>query len=141
MWILSNALALPLGVYTFLVVGINTSNILFPYFGDVIAVGPSGDARRLSKRSQVEPGDTIKTESNSMVQIRMIDKAFVSLRSNSEVKIESYQLGATKEEDVGLFDLIKGGLRAITGIIGNRLPSAYRMRTPDRDHRYSGHGF
>lgn len=39
MWILSNALALPLGVYTFLVVGINTSNILFPYFGDVIAVG------------------------------------------------------------------------------------------------------
>ncbi|WP_153009511.1 hypothetical protein [Mastigocoleus testarum] len=39
MWILSNALALPLGVYTFLVVGKNTSNILFPYFGDVIAVG------------------------------------------------------------------------------------------------------
>ena len=39
LWILSNALALPLSIYTFLLVGRNLSNILFPLFGDVIALG------------------------------------------------------------------------------------------------------
>ena len=39
LWILSNALALPLSTYTFLVVGRNLSNILFPLFDDVVAVG------------------------------------------------------------------------------------------------------
>lgn len=38
LWILSNALAFPLSVYTFFIIGINISNILFPLFGDVIAV-------------------------------------------------------------------------------------------------------
>lgn len=39
LWILSNGLAFPLSIYTFLIVGKNTSNILFPFFGDVVAVG------------------------------------------------------------------------------------------------------
>jgi len=59
----------------------------------------------------------------------MIDKALIALRSNSEVKIDEFKLGATKEEDVGIFSLLRGGFRAVTGIIGKRLRSAYKMRT------------
>ncbi len=97
--------------------------------GVVTAQGLDGDVRRLEKRSQVEPGDLIKTQARSLVQIRMIDKAFISLRPNSEFKIEEYNLGADKEEDSGIFSLLKGGFRAVTGIIGKRLRSAYKMRT------------
>lgn len=38
LWILSNALTLPVDIYTFLFVGRSISNILFPLFGDVMAV-------------------------------------------------------------------------------------------------------
>lgn len=103
--------------------------VVFAY-GEVTAEDANGVVRKLSKRSQVESGETIKTSSKSLVQLRMIDKAFIALRSNSEVKIESYSLGAAKEEDTGIFSLLRGGFRAVTGIIGKRLRSAYKMRTP-----------
>ena len=103
--------------------------VVFAY-GEVTAEDINGVIRKLSKRSQVNSGETIRTSSRSLVQMRMIDKAFIALRSNSEVKIESYSLGATKEEDTGIFSLLRGGFRAVTGIIGKRLRSAYKMRTP-----------
>ena len=102
--------------------------VVFSY-GEVTAEDSNGVVRFLSKRDHVEAGETIRTANNSMLQLRMIDKAFIALRSNSEVKIESYQLGAEKEQDSGVFSLLKGGFRAVTGIIGKRLRSAYKMRT------------
>lgn len=102
--------------------------VVFSY-GTVTAKSFDGEVRALSKRSLVNEGDTIQTENRSMVQIRMIDKGFIALRANSEIRIDSYRLGADKGEDIGIFDLIKGGLRAITGIIGKRLRSSYKMRT------------
>ncbi len=104
-------------------------HVVFSY-GVVTATSTDGTVRRLFKRGLVEEGDTIKTSSNSMVQLRMIDKAIIALRSNSEVTIENFNLGATKEEDVGIFSLLKGGFRAVTGIIGKRFREAYKMRTP-----------
>lgn len=102
--------------------------VVFVY-GNVTAESPSGVVRILAKRDHVETGDIIRTSNKSLVQMRMIDKAFIALRSNSEVKIEAYSLGATKEEDTGIFALLKGGFRAVTGIIGKRLRSAYKMKT------------
>ena len=102
--------------------------VVFVY-GMVTAEGNNGIVRTLSKRDTVDSGEIIRTSSRSLVQIRMIDKGFIALRSNSEIKIEQYQLGANKDEDVGIFELIKGGLRAVTGIIGKRLRTSYKMRT------------
>lgn len=97
--------------------------------GVVTAESPTGETRRLFKRSLVDAGEIVRTSKNSMVQIRMIDKALIALRANSELKIDSYKLGVNKEEDVGIFSLLRGGFRAVTGIIGKRLRSAYKMRT------------
>lgn len=102
--------------------------VVFSY-GTVSAKSYDGTVRILEKRSLVNEGDTIQTANRSMVQMRMIDKGFIALRANSEIKIDSYRLGADKDEDIGIFDLIKGGFRAITGIIGKRLRSSYKMRT------------
>jgi hypothetical protein len=102
--------------------------VVFAY-GKVTAESPGGVIRVLNKRSHVESGDTIRTANKSLVQMRMIDKAFIALRPNTAFKIEEYNLGAKKDEDVGFFALLKGGFRAVTGIIGKRLRSSYRMRT------------
>ncbi len=102
--------------------------VVFAY-GKVTAESPNGVIRVLNKRSHVESGDIIRTANKSLVQMRMIDKAFIALRPNTAFKIEEYNLGAKKEEDVGFFALLKGGFRAVTGIIGKRLRSSYRLRT------------
>ena len=102
--------------------------VVFAY-GKVTAESPAGEIRVLNKRSHVESGDIIRTANKSLVQMRMIDKAFIALRPNTAFKIEEYNLGAKKEEDVGFFALLKGGFRAVTGIIGKRLRSSYRLRT------------
>ncbi|MCP4431993.1 MAG: FecR domain-containing protein [Gammaproteobacteria bacterium] len=98
-------------------------------FGDAQIVSADGNQRWLLKNAEVNNGDLIITGKNGVVQLRMIDKAFIAIRSNSEFKIENYILGATKEEDSAFFSLLKGGFRAITGAIGKRLKSAYRVGT------------
>ena len=97
--------------------------------GIVYATDDEGNRRFLRKYSEVNPGDLIETSNNGLVQLRMIDKGFISVRRNSQFKIEAFELGATKEEDSGIFSLLKGGFRAITGIIGKRLRSVYQVRT------------
>lgn len=99
---------------------------LFVY-GDARVTGTNGVERVLTKNGEVDPGDLIVTGPKGIVQLRMIDKAFIAIRQNSQFKIEAYTLGATKEEDSGFFSLLKGGFRAITGAIGKRLRSAYQV--------------
>ncbi len=97
--------------------------------GTVHVTDEDGNRRFLRKNGAVNPGDLIVTSVNGLVQIRMIDKGFISIRRNSHFKIEAFKLGAKKEEDSGIFSLLKGGFRAITGAIGKRLRSVYQVRT------------
>ncbi len=116
-----------------LILGLLTSNIhaaagkaIF-VFGNVQVISTNGVERVLSKNSDIHEGDLIVTGPKGIAQLRMIDKAFIAIRQNSRFRIEAYTLGATKEEDSGLFSLLKGGFRAITGAIGKRLKSAYQV--------------
>lgn len=77
----------------------------------------------------VEPGDTVLTQ-QGRTQIRFTDGSLVSLQPNTEFKIENYTLannGGTGSSMV--LNLLKGGLRTITGLIGRSDLSAYRMNT------------
>lgn len=97
--------------------------------GIVHVTDDDGNRRFLRKNGLVNPGDLIATSVNGLAQIRMIDKGFISIRRNSQFRIEAFKLGATKEEDSGIFSLLKGGFRAITGAIGKRLRSVYQVKT------------
>ena len=55
-----------------------------------------------------------------MVQIRYPDGAFVSLKPDTEYAIESYRFeGKTDGSEQGLFKLIKGTMRTVTGLVGS----------------------
>ncbi len=97
--------------------------------GEVSALSVSGKARRLHKGDKVFSGETVVTQKSSLIQLRMIDKGFISVRSRSKFKIEKFKLGKSKEQDLGIFRLIKGGFRAITGIVGKRKRASYRVNT------------
>ena len=95
--------------------------------GVVTASVNNSGLRTLSKGSEVFLGETISTASDSFVVLKMNDQSKLSLRPSSEITLEKFTEESGKEE--ALFDLIKGGLRAISGEIGKKRPEQFRIET------------
>src|SRR4051812_36964289 len=89
-----------------------------------------GSVRILSQKSSIENGDTINTERDSYAQIRFEDGAQLTLKPNTAVTIENFKYQEDKQaEDSFLYSLVKGGLRAVTGIVGKRSRDKYQLGT------------
>jgi FecR protein len=97
--------------------------------GNVTALGANGKSRALAKGAQVEPGDTVSTN-GGRAQLRFTDGAFVSLQPQSEFRIDEYKFdGKTDGSEKGMFSLLKGGLRTITGLVGRVNKKNYQITT------------
>lgn len=90
-----------------------------------------GSVRILSQKSDIAPGDTINTQRDSFAQIKFGDGAQITLKPNTSIKIENFNF--TQEEpqnDSFFYKLVKGGLRAVSGLVGKRGdPDAYKLGT------------
>ena len=97
--------------------------------GDLKATNRNA-TRRLSRHSEIISGDTLKTSKNARAQIRMKDGALISLQPDTEFKIAEYHFNGKEDgSERGIFELIKGGFRTITGLIGHKNKQNYRVRT------------
>lgn len=97
--------------------------------GRAAAATEGGDIRALSKGESVNSGETVVTSANSFVRLKFVDGAYVILRPNTRFHIEDYQVADKPEENRSFFNLIKGGFRTVTGLIGKRNRRGYRVRT------------
>ena len=89
-----------------------------------------GSVRILSQKSEIAAGDTLNTEKDTFAQIKFTDGGQITLKPNTSLKIEDFKFSEDKpQEDSFLFSLVKGGLRAVTGIVGKRSRDNYRMNT------------
>lgn len=100
--------------------------------GTLFVQRADGTVRLLSERSEVRQGDVLTTERDSYAQLRFTDGAVVTLRPNSQVRIDSYRfVDAQPGNDNFAIALLKGGLRKVTGLIGRRgTRDAFRLVTP-----------
>ena len=92
----------------------------------------TGQERPAQRGDDLYEGDTVSTNANSNVQIRMIDDAIVWVRPGSQLKIERYrsdQHGAPKSE--AALKLLSGTMREVTGTIGKASPADYKLSTPN----------
>lgn len=89
-----------------------------------------GQAVRLALGTVIQEKDVLRTGAASNLQVRFEDDSYVSLRENSELRVDEFRFtnGAGKESAV--FGLLKGGLRAVTGLVGRRNNEDYKMVTP-----------
>ena len=86
--------------------------------GDV-KVSRGGQLSVLKKGSVVQAGDTIVTGPTSNAQVRMSDGAIIAVRPESEFKITEYSFnGKADGSEKASLSLVKGGVRAVTGVIG-----------------------
>ncbi len=99
--------------------------------GALLAKKDDGTVKILAQKSAVEQGDTLISQKNSYARIRFIDNSEMTLRPDTQLKIDRFSYAADKpEQDSALFNLVKGGLRSITGLLGKRNHSRFGMHTP-----------
>ena len=89
--------------------------------GTLSAKKADGSSKLLAVKSDVAEGDTLSTEKETYARIKFADGGEVVLRPGTQLKIESYAYNAAKPEgDSVVMSMFKGGLRAVTGLIGKR---------------------
>lgn len=98
--------------------------------GVLTAKRADGSAKLFSVKSEVMEGDTLTTEQDTYARIKFADNSEVVLRPNSQLKVASYSFNQGKpESDSVIFDMLRGGLRSVTGLIGRRSRDAVRVNT------------
>ena len=98
-------------------------------FGDVNVRSANGSTAPLQKGRAVQSGDDILTGSGAQAQIRFSDGGMVAIQPNSQFKLTSYADRNDPKSDSFLVDLVRGGMRAITGLIGKRNRENYKITT------------
>lgn len=82
---------------------------------------PDGTTKLLAVKSTVHEGDLLTTEDETYARVKFADGAEVVLRPGSQLKVESYAFNQAKSEDDNVvLSMLKGGLRAVSGLIGKR---------------------
>ena len=99
--------------------------------GDVRIVGADGTQRPAERGAELRQGETIQTGQNALVQLRLADGGLLSVRADTELKLDRFAFAGRDDRDAGfLASLLKGGFRAITGLISQANRDGYRITTP-----------
>jgi hypothetical protein len=114
----------------------------------VATVVAAGESRPLATGDPVHAGQTLRVGPNSYLNLKFTDGGRVLLRPDTEFAVESYShapapvpasaepatapRAATPAAAAGnaFFRLVRGGFRAVTGLIGKADAQAYRVTTP-----------
>jgi hypothetical protein len=109
--------------------------------GDVNVLRANGKTEALAKGKALESGESILTGNGGRAQVRFSDGGLVSLQPNTEFKIANYVDEADPKQDRFLVDLLRGSMRAITGLIGKRNRENYKVTTTTATIGIRGSGF
>lgn len=100
----------------------------FTYVAGNVQVESGGRRVVAIRGMEVNPGDVIIAGADGMAQLSMIDLAKLSLRSNSQLRIERYQKTAS-DQDGAILSLLRGTMRTFTGLLSGANREKYLMKT------------
>lgn len=99
--------------------------------GTLTASKADGASRLLAVKSAVRAGETLATQANTYARIKFGDGGEVVLRPNSQLAVDAwaYRPEAAGEDKLAV-NLVKGGMRMVTGALGKRSPDKVQVETP-----------
>ncbi len=109
--------------------------------GEVNLRQTDGRITALAKGGDINSGNAIVTGTNGRAQVKFTDGGLISLQPNTEFKIANYVDQNDPKEDRFLVDLLRGSMRAITGLIGKRNRDNYKLTTTTATIGIRGSGF
>ena len=98
--------------------------------GDVAVTAVSGESRKVSAGANLMQGERVVTGAGGIAVIRLADDSRMVLRPNSEFRVAQLNRSGSDSNQSAILDLLRGGLRLVTGLVGRANPSAYRLNTP-----------
>jgi FecR protein len=97
----------------------------------VQGIDAAGQTRRAERGGVLAPGDRVVTGSNGLAQIRFSDGAMLSVRADSDLKIDAYSFRGERDTlATTVLQLVRGGLRAIAGAVARIRRRGYKVVTP-----------
>lgn len=97
--------------------------------GKAAALSSDGVSRVLKRGGPFYEGDTIETQRKSFVKLKYSDGGIMLLRPATKLIVEKYKY-PKKGVGKSVTNLVKGGLRAVTGVIAKRNRDNYKLKTP-----------
>jgi hypothetical protein len=99
--------------------------------GLLTAKSSTGASRILAVKSEIMQGDTLITERDTYARVKFSDDGEMVLRPGSQLVVAKYAYDAiAPANDSVVLNLLKGGLRAVTGLVGKRNHDAVTVNTP-----------
>jgi FecR protein len=97
--------------------------------GDVSITRADKTVKQAAKNDALNAGDTVETK-DGRLQLALIDGGKVSLQPNTIYRINKYEFSGKEDgTEYGFTELIKGGLRTISGLIGHKNRERYQLKT------------
>lgn len=110
--------------------------------GQVSVTVGANAPRLVAKNDTVASGMVVRTGGNGHAVLKFADGQLVSLQANSTFQIREYRYVNRQEDESSIaFSMLKGGMRFVTGQIGQRNPKAFRLVTPHATIRIHGTEF
>ena len=110
--------------------------------GEAVALDKAGGARALGVGSAIYQGDLIETRARSHALLVFLDEGRVTLQPETRFMVERFRYEpARPEQGSSVLRLLRGGLRALTGLIAKRRPENYEVQTMVATIGIRGTGF
>ncbi len=127
-----------LGLLIFWLGAIGTSGAAFAqavgtvtHLSGTLSVLRTDGQRLLAVNSAVSEGDLLTTERETYARIKFRDDSEIVLRPSSQLQVARYQFEAGQpERDNMVLSMLRGGMRAVTGLIGRRNHDRVGITTP-----------
>jgi hypothetical protein len=85
--------------------------------------------RTLGKGLPLREGDRLTTSDGASAIIKMEDGTRMTVRPNSEIVLQQYKFRENAPDNGMLMQLVRGGFRAVTGLIAKGSPNAAKVQT------------
>lgn len=90
---------------------------------------PGETPRTLGRGLPLREGDRLTTSEGGSAIIRMGDGTRMTVRPNSELVLQQYRFKENAPDNSMFMQLVRGGFRAVTGLIAKSSPNAARVQT------------
>ncbi len=97
--------------------------------GDVTIFNAAKQKRSVKVGDNLVEGDAIVTGKDGELHLNMEDGGYMAIRPNTRMRIVKYQANGD-DSDSGVFSLLQGSFRSVTGWIGKLNRDKYLVRTP-----------
>lgn len=99
--------------------------------GSVAAISDSGERRQIFVGAAVNKGDSVEAGPGASGVLVFQDDSRLTVSSDTLMKIDDYRFDAQKPESgSSVVSLVKGSMRALTGVIGKENNAAVSYNTP-----------